>query len=51
MGTRRSYDLVAARYAAELGGEFAGKVLGRALFDVGCGLGALRCFGCLDGGA
>jgi SAM-dependent methyltransferase len=34
MGTRRSYDLVAARYAAELGDELAGKPLDRALLDV-----------------
>jgi SAM-dependent methyltransferase len=49
--TRRSYDLVAARYAAELGDELAGKPLDRALLDavaeladgpvldVGCGPG------------
>ena len=34
MSTRRSYDLVAARYASELSGELAGKPLDRALLDV-----------------
>ncbi|SES03718.1 Methyltransferase domain-containing protein [Lentzea xinjiangensis] len=34
MSTRRSYDLVAARYAAELSGELTGKPLDRALLDV-----------------
>jgi SAM-dependent methyltransferase len=34
MTVRRSYDLVAARYAAELGDELAGKPLDRALLDV-----------------
>lgn len=34
MTVRRSYDLVAARYAAELGDELIGKPLDRALLDV-----------------
>ena len=34
MTVRRSYDLVAARYAAELSGELTGKPLDRALLDV-----------------
>src|SRR5690349_15678007 len=31
--TRRSYDRVAVRYAAEIGGELAGKPLDRALLN------------------
>lgn len=56
MSTRRSYDLVAARYAAELGDELAGKPLDRALLDavaeladgpvldVGCGPGHVAAY-------
>ena len=56
MSTRHSYDLVAARYAAELGDELAGKPLDRALLDavaeladgpvldVGCGPGHVAAY-------
>jgi SAM-dependent methyltransferase len=55
--TRRSYDAVAARYAAEIGGELDGKPLdralldalaercaGRAVADVGCGPGHVAAY-------
>ncbi len=56
MTTRRAYDLVAARYAAELGAELGGKPLDRALLDaltelaggpvldVGCGPGHVAAY-------
>jgi SAM-dependent methyltransferase len=56
-GTRRSYDLVADRYAAEIGAELRGKPLDRALLeafaetaagapvlDVGCGPGHVAAY-------
>jgi SAM-dependent methyltransferase len=57
MGTRRSYDAVADRYAAEIGDELRGKPLDRALLDgfaeltaggtvldVGCGPGHVTAY-------
>ncbi|WP_262281675.1 class I SAM-dependent methyltransferase [Micromonospora sp. MA102] len=57
MGTRRSYDAVAERYAAEIGDELRGKPLDRALLDafaeltaggpvldVGCGPGHVTAY-------